>query len=246
MLVATGRSSVTYPMVVVDVGGIRCRALLDTGAGSSYASAALLDRLGKRPVRKEFRRIEMMMQTTDKEIEVHDVVIKNLSGDFHLRTEVTNVNRGVLLNLTNPRYKDMVTRYDHLKGIVMDDVDAKRELPVHLILGTSEYARIKTETTPKIGQSGEPIAELTRLGWTIMSPGSEPDLTNMFLTQTSTVDYEALCRLDVLGLEDRPVGDQCLVYEEFKEQLERSPERWYEVFFGRVITHPYPTTSTKV
>ena len=185
-------------MVVVDVGGIRCRALLDTGAGSSYAYAALLDRLGKRPVRKEFRRIEMMMQTADKEIEVHDVVIKNLSGDFHLRTEVTKVNRGVLLNLTNPGYKDMVTRYDHLKGIVMDDVDEKRELPVHLILGTSEYARIKTETTPKIGQPGEPIGELTRLGWTIMSPGSEPDLTNMFLTQTSTVDYEALCRLDVL------------------------------------------------
>ena len=35
-----------------------------------------------------------------------------------------------------------------------------------------------------------------------MSPGSEPDLTNMFLTQTSAVDYEALCRIDMLGLQD--------------------------------------------
>lgn len=77
-------------MIVVDVDCIRCRALLaDTGAGSSYASVALLDRLGKRPVRKEFRRIEMMMQATDKEIEVRGAVIKNLSGDFHLRAEVT-------------------------------------------------------------------------------------------------------------------------------------------------------------
>ena len=74
------------------------------------------------------------------------------------------MNRGVLLNLTSPGYKDMVTRCDHLKGIVIDDVDAKRELPVHLILGISEYARIKMETTPKIGQPGEPIAQLTRLG----------------------------------------------------------------------------------
>ena len=41
---ATGRGSVTYPAVVVSVGGIQCRALLDSGAGSSYASAALLDR----------------------------------------------------------------------------------------------------------------------------------------------------------------------------------------------------------
>lgn len=90
----------------------------------------------------------------------------------------------------------------------MDDMDVKRELPVHLILGTSEYAQIKTETTPRIGKPGETIAELTRLGWTIMSPGSDPNLTNMFLTQTSVTDYEGLCRLDVLGLEDSPTGDQ--------------------------------------
>ena len=64
MLVATGRSSATYPVVVVSVGGIQCRVLLDPGAGSSYASAALLDRLGKQPVRKESKRIEMMMQAT--------------------------------------------------------------------------------------------------------------------------------------------------------------------------------------
>ena len=68
MLVATGRSSVTYPVVVVEVCGIRCRALLDTG--NSYASAALLGRIGKQPVWKEFRRIETLVQTTDKEIEI--------------------------------------------------------------------------------------------------------------------------------------------------------------------------------
>ena len=34
--------SMIYPVVVVVVDGIKCRALLDTGAGSSYASAALV------------------------------------------------------------------------------------------------------------------------------------------------------------------------------------------------------------
>ena len=76
MLVATGRSSVTYPVVVVEVCGIRCRALLDTGVGNSYASAALLGRIGKQPVRKEFRRIETLMQTTDKEIEIRTCWLK--------------------------------------------------------------------------------------------------------------------------------------------------------------------------
>ena len=34
--------------------------------------------------------------------------------------------------------------------------------------------------------------------------------------------------IHVLGLEDSPDVDQNLVYEEFKEQLVRSPEGWYE------------------
>ena len=39
-----------------------------------------------------------------------------------------------------------------------------------------------------MGKPREPIAELTRFGWTVMSSGSEPDLTKMFLTQTSRLD----------------------------------------------------------
>ena len=79
----------------------------------------------------------------------------------------------------------------------MHDNDEKPELPVHLILGASEYARIKTETKPKIGQPSEPVAELTKFGWTILSPGKETNLTTkMLLTQTASPDYEQLCRLD--------------------------------------------------
>ena len=179
-----------------------------------------------------------MMQATTREIEIHEVVVKSLSGAFQLRTEVTKVNRGVLLSLGNPGYKDMTGRYHHLKGVEMDDIDTKRDLPVHLILGASEYAQVKTETTPRIGKPGEPIAEWTRLGWTILSPGSEPNLTSMFLTQTSAVDYENLCRLDVLGLQDHSVGDQDFVYEEFKEQLLRDPEGWYETGLLWKGNHP--------
>ena len=43
MMVAKGESKVIYPVVVVKAGGITCRALLDTGAGSYHASAALLE-----------------------------------------------------------------------------------------------------------------------------------------------------------------------------------------------------------
>ena len=55
------KETVTYPVVVVKVNGIKCRALLDTGAGSSYASSTLVDLIGKKPLRVEHKRIEMMM-----------------------------------------------------------------------------------------------------------------------------------------------------------------------------------------
>ena len=216
LLIATGAPTqeVIYPVVVVDVEGTKCRALLDTGAGSSYSSAALLDRLPKR--------IEMMLGTTTREVELSQVEISATDGTFALQVEVTKVDKGGLLFLDNPRYQQAIKQNAHLSGVQMDDLDCKEKLPIHLILRASEYAKLKTETAPKIGQVGKPIAELTRFGWTIISPGNEHvDLSNMLLCQTSHVDYEELCRLDVLGLADTAPNDQGDVYAEFKEQLVR-------------------------
>ena len=49
------KTAVIHLVVVVKVQGVRCRALLDTGAGSSYASAALLKLLKVRPYQREVR-----------------------------------------------------------------------------------------------------------------------------------------------------------------------------------------------
>jgi hypothetical protein len=71
----------------------------------------------------------MMMQTTRQEIEVHQVDVTSLSDQFNPRTEVTKVNRGVMLNLDNPSYPDLIKQYDHLDGVTMNDTDTKQELP---------------------------------------------------------------------------------------------------------------------
>ena len=60
----------------------------------------------------------------------------------------------------------------------------------------------------------------------------------MLLTQTSRIDYEEVCRLDVLGLVDKPQHDQGKVYREFREQLPRSEEGWYEVSLPWKGNHP--------
>ena len=60
----------------------------------------------------------------------------------------------------------------------------------------------------------------------------------MLLTQTSHVDYEELCHLDVMGLQDVPEHDQRAVYAEFREQLVRHPEGWYETGLPWKGGHP--------
>ena len=63
-------NKVIYPVVVVEVGGIQCRALLDTGAGSSYASAALLDVVKSCPCQSKVRTIEMTLGVQTKRVEL--------------------------------------------------------------------------------------------------------------------------------------------------------------------------------
>ena len=115
---------------------------------------------------------------------------------------------------------------------------------IHVVLGACDYARIKTKCAQRVGTPGDPVAEKTTFGWTIMSPGADKDSNKMLLTQTCTADYENLCRLDVLGLEDLPKNDQDMVYTEFKEQLRRDPGGWYETGLPWKGNHP-PLPSNK-
>ena len=101
-MVATGEGPVVYPVVVVEVEGITCRALLDTGAGSSYASATLVEQLNRKPDHVEYKRIEMKMTSTSQKIEMYKVVISSIKGNFSLPTTLSKVDKGVLLTVPNP------------------------------------------------------------------------------------------------------------------------------------------------
>ena len=222
------KTEVVYPVVLVNVDGIKTRALLDTGAGSSYASAQLINALHKRPAETQTKRIEMMLGAMTTKVEMYNVTVTSITGNFSMSVTVSKVDKPELMMLENPKYEDLINKYTHLSGVHMDDNDTKPQLPIHLVLGASEYARVKTSTSPKIASSGQPVAEKTTLGWTIMSPGHEHEASTTFLTQSTSVDFEQLSRLDILGLADSSANDQDVVYSEFKEQLIRHPDGCYE------------------
>ena len=217
LLTANAKSDgpLVYPMVVVSVEGVKCRALLDTGSGNSYVSAALIGLLSMRGIRKEVRHVEMMLGSVT--IRVEDV-----NGNFGMEVCVTKVEKGELLFMDNPHYEELINSYQHLEGVKMEDCDRKQKL----------------EITCEPLAEPEPVAERTEFGWTILAKSKELDHSAMFLAQTSQTDYEELCRLDVLGLADKPENDQSEVYAEFREQLARSEEKRYETGLPWKGNHP--------
>ena len=49
---ATNEKKVVHPVVIIEIEGIKCRALLDTGSSSSYVSSTVANIMKKNPVRK--------------------------------------------------------------------------------------------------------------------------------------------------------------------------------------------------
>ena len=96
----------------------------------------------------------------------------------------------------------MIETYDHLKGIKTNERDAKPELSIHVILGTSHFVKIKMQKCPRVGKINEPIAEQTEMCWVKMSLGRESDLVISLDTRKSVSDFDRFYDIDVLGVEE--------------------------------------------
>ena len=59
-----------FPVLVVEVNGIKCRVLIDSGAGSSYVSAKLIDLLCVKSSAVQTKSIDMLMSTKVAAFEV--------------------------------------------------------------------------------------------------------------------------------------------------------------------------------
>jgi len=233
-----GNSAVIHPVVIVNVAGYKFRALLDSGASHSYASSTFVNLTKAEPKASGVRQIATLLGVATRVMQEYKVLMQSVTDEFSLDVNGTKVDKRELLSLENPKYKEVLAKYPHLRGVYIDDDDGKRVLPVHLILGANDFARIRTGERLRVGRRGDPVAEFTRYGWTLMSLGAETDLSPVYLAVNSAADYERLCALDVLGLADSPTGDLEDVYSEFKEQLTRSSDGRYETALPWKGDHP--------
>ena len=123
------KSEGIFPIVVVEVNGVRCRALIDSGAGSSYVSAKLINVLKVKPVDVETKNIDMLIASKAARFEVYNLEFNSLDHLFSLTTKVT---------VPNPNYVQLCQNQPHLKGVILNDDSTKPSLPVHFVLGSGD------------------------------------------------------------------------------------------------------------
>ena len=83
--------------------------------------------------------------------------LNSVKENFETEAEVTKVEKPHLMMLDNPRYKMLVEKYPHLKGVTMDD-NKRPHLPVHIILGNSGCPKISTTEPQRVGREWDPVA----------------------------------------------------------------------------------------
>ena len=81
----------------------------------------------------------------------------------------------------------MIETYYHMKGIKMNERDTKPELLIHVILGATDYVKIKMKKCRRVGKINEPIAEQTKMDWVIISPGRESNLVRYIQEHQSVI-----------------------------------------------------------
>ena len=162
--VSLGEKSVCYPILIVNTNRIQCTDLVDTGAGSSNASAALINRIGTSLVRRETKQMEMLLRNTLRKIEVRNFTISNQDGFFELNVDIHKVQKDILLSVPDPEYKTLLKSSSHHKGVFIKDNDNKVKLQLHIVLGAFDFSNIKTNMRAKIGKIGEPVTQLTKFG----------------------------------------------------------------------------------
>ena len=182
---------VIYPTVLVEIDGVKAHALLDTGAGSSHASAKLIDAINRKPKQVMTRGVDMMLSSTTTKVEIYSANLKSIDGKFDMDIELCKVHRPQLMTINNPNFSGLCEKYSHLEGVeVNDDPQNRDQIPIHVVLGVSEYTAVKTQAAQRVGLPGQPTAEKTLLGWTIMSAGKEDKAPPVLFTQSTSNDYE--------------------------------------------------------
>ena len=146
---------------------VKYRMLLDTGCDRTYIHQSFADKLGGKPVRFERKVSDTVHGDKVRRCAIYNLEVKDLKGVLQCTTEAVTLSK--LTSVRNVRQKILKERYQHLKDLEFSDVSDEEELDVHVIQGLEDLCKLRTGKMVW-GESGEPVAEQTKLGWTLLGP----------------------------------------------------------------------------
>ena len=71
--------------------------------------------------------------------------MQDVNERHSFNSELNKLEREVFLTLPNPENNEILKKYPHLREVHMNDTDEKEQLPVHIFLGASNFAKIQIE-----------------------------------------------------------------------------------------------------
>ena len=150
-MLAIGGGRAQYPVVVVEVDGVRCSALLNIEAGSSDASAALIRKLNRKPDRRKYKRIKMIITWTSQKIEMYKVQVSTIERVLSLPITQSKMDMGTFLTILNPMWISAPSTNSSRAWRLMTRHQAQISFTRHMILGASKYVKIKTNLASRVG-----------------------------------------------------------------------------------------------
>ena len=150
--------------------------LLDAGCDKKYIDKSIACKLRGKPIRYERKVLDTIHGDKAHNCAIYKLQIKDLKGQFTFTTEAASFNKLTKVKNVRPNVKE---KYNHLKDIEFSDVSDSEELDVHLIIGLEDLCMIRTGRMVR-GRPGEPIAEETKLGWTLFGPIETTEPTKEF------------------------------------------------------------------
>ena len=207
----------------------RIRVLFDSGSHRSFITAKAASSYGLGVVRKEWLSICTFGQRV-KESGLREVVrfdVTPLQGDKALRLEAYVVP--AISHISNEHVEVVKNDFPHLRDLWFSDVcKTKEQLEIDLLIGADYLWEFQKGTTRR-GESEEPVAIETELGWVLSGPlkrkeaDSKQEVSVNFIAQDSTAidrgrlenEVNKLWDLDSLGIK---VNDE--VHETFEDDIE--------------------------
>ena len=90
----------------------------------------------------------MMLGASSRVMEVYRVKLNSVRGNFEMEAEVTKVEKPHFMMIGNPRYKKLVEKHPHLKGVTMDETTRD---PAYLC--TSSYEKMNAPESAALNLS---------------------------------------------------------------------------------------------